>query len=115
MQVILPFLIYQASFLQAVGRLSCVSFLNQLLQPGCCPLSKKRKHEHIITGPCLSYRLEVTATDISQPIRSRAGSHFISTTSDNVSLYTQTQASFFTNFRKPYLRSAEDRLAGGLI
>ena len=56
------------------------------------------------------------ATDIFQPIRSRAGSHFLSTTSDNVSLYTQTQASFFTNFHKPYLRSAEeDRLAGGLI
>ena len=58
----------------------------------------------------------MAATDISQPIRSRAGSHFISTTSDNGSLYTQTQASFFTNFHKPYLRSAEeDRLAGGLI
>ena len=42
--------------------------------------------------------LEVTATDISQPIRNRAGSHFLSTTSDNVSLYTQTQASFSLTF-----------------
>ena len=42
--------------------------------------------------------LEVTATDISQPIRSRTGSHFLSTTSDNVSLYTQTQARFLLTF-----------------
>ena len=58
----------------------------------------------------------MAGSDFSQPIRSRAGSHFISTTSDNVSLHTHTQVSFFTNFHKPCLRSAEeDRLAGGLI
>ena len=38
------------------------------------------------------------ATDISRPIRSSACSHFLSTTSDNVSLYTQTQASFLLTF-----------------
>ena len=65
----------------------------------------------------------MAATDISQPIRSSTGSHFIplivlnwAKLACNVSLHAQTQASFFTNFHKPYLRSAEeDRLAGGLI
>ena len=46
----------------------------------------------------IGWEISVAATDISQPIRSRAGSHFISTTSDNVSLHTHTQASFLLTF-----------------
>ena len=46
----------------------------------------------------IGWEISVTATDISQPIRSRAASHFISTTSDNVSLHTHTQASFLLTF-----------------
>ena len=46
----------------------------------------------------IGWEISVTVTDISQPIRSRAASHFISTTSDNVSLHTHTQASFLLTF-----------------
>ena len=55
---------------------------------------KGQMHHHDDLGSISISEISGTATDISQPIRGRAGSHSISTTSDNGSLYTQTQAIF---------------------
>ena len=62
-----------------------------------CHLSNKTTRKSVLLSTPQIWQ-SLPATDISQPIRSRAGSHFISTTSDNVSLHTHTQASFLLTF-----------------